>query len=52
MLKRLLKSLVKKWGAKKLLFYVLETCVKATKSKQDDKMLEEVKMFLEAYEDE
>ena len=52
MFKKLIQRMVKKWGAKKLLFYVLETCVKATKSKQDDKMLEEVKMFLEAYEDE
>jgi len=50
MLKRLLKGLVKKWGAKKLLLYVLEACVKATKSKKDDKMLEDVKTFLEAYE--
>ena len=41
--------MVKKWGAKKLLFYVLEQCVKATKSKKDDEMLEDVKLFLEDY---
>ena len=49
MLKKLIQRMVKKWGAKKLLFYVLEQCVKATKSKKDDKMLEDVKLFLEDY---
>jgi len=49
MFKKLIQRMVKKWGAKKLLFYVLEQCVKATRSKKDDKMLEDVKLFLEDY---
>ena len=49
MFKKLIQRMVKKWGAKKLLVYVLELCVKATKSKKDDKMLEDVKLFLEDY---
>ena len=49
MLKRLIQRMVKKWGAKKLLFFVLEQCVKATKSGKDDKMLEEMKTLLADY---
>ena len=49
MLKKIIQRMVKKWGAKKLLFFVLDQCVKVTKSKKDDKMLEDVKMLLEDY---
>ena len=47
---RIIRATVRKIGAKNLLFLVLEQAVKATKSKKDDKMLEEVKLFLEDYD--
>tara|TARA_R100000458_G_C8238183_1_gene217949 strand:+ start:797 stop:955 length:159 start_codon:yes stop_codon:yes gene_type:complete len=46
---RIIRATVRKIGAKKLLFLVLEQAVRATKSKKDDKMLEDVKKFLENY---
>ena len=48
---RIIRATVRKIGARKLLFLVLEQAVKATKSKKDDKMMEDVKMFLEAYDE-
>jgi len=50
MLKRLLQRLVKKHGMKGLLLMVGDHAVKATKSKKDDEIWEEVKMLLETME--
>lgn len=50
MLRKIIQRTVKKIGAKKLLLFVLESAVKSTKSKEDDKLLEDVKVFLEDYD--
>ena len=49
MFKRLLQRLVKKHGMKGLLLLVGDHAVKATKSKEDDKIWEEVKILLETF---
>lgn len=49
MFKRLLQRLVKKHGMKGLLLMVGDHAVKATKSKEDDKIWEEVKVLLETF---
>lgn len=50
MLKRIIQRTVKKIGAKKLLMFVFESAVKSTKNKEDDKLLEDVKLFLDDYD--
>jgi len=49
MLKRLISRLVKKHGMVGLLMMIGDHAVKATKSKKDDEVWEEVKTLLEAY---
>ena len=46
-LKMLITKLAKKIGMKKLLFFVGDIAVKATKSKKDDKIWKKVKKVLE-----
>ena len=48
MLKRIIGKLVKKHGMKGLLIMVGDYAVKATKSKEDDKIWADVKEFLES----
>ena len=50
MFKRIISRAVRRIGAKKLLLAVLESAVKATKTKEDDKLLEDVKMFIDDYD--
>ena len=49
MLKRIIGKLVKKHGMKGLLIMVGDYAVKATRSKEDDKILEEVKALLDTF---
>ena len=49
MLKRMIKRLVKKHGMKGLLVMVGDYAVQATKSKEDDKIWEEVKALLDSF---
>jgi|TARA_B110000438_G_C15449679_1_gene494082 hypothetical protein len=49
MLKILVKKLVKKIGMVNLLLLIGDTAVKATKSKKDDKVWNEVKTMLENF---
>ena len=49
MLKRLISRLVRKHGMIGLLMLIGDHAVKATKSKKDDEVWEEVKTLLEAY---
>ena len=49
MLKSIIKRLVKKHGMKGLLMMVGDYAVKATKSKEDDKIWEEVKALLDSF---
>ena len=49
MLKRIISRLVKKHGMVGLLMMIGDHAVKATKSKKDDGVWEEVKTLLEAY---
>ena len=47
MIKLLIKRLVKKHGMKKLLIFVGDCAVQATKSKKDDKVWAQVKKVLD-----
>lgn len=49
MLKRIIGRLVKKHGMVGLLMMIGDYAVKATKSKKDDEVWEEVKMLLESF---
>jgi hypothetical protein len=49
MLKILVKKLVRKIGMVNLLLLIGDTAVKATKSKKDDKVWNEVKAMLETF---
>ncbi len=49
MLKRLISRLVRKHGMIGLLMLIGDHAVKATKSKKDDEVWEEVKALLETY---
>ena len=49
MLKRMIQRLVKKHGMKGLLVMVGDYAVQATKSKEDDKIWEEVKALLDSF---
>ena len=49
MLKRMIARLVKKHGMVGLLLMIGDYAVKATKSKKDDKIWEEVKVLLESF---
>ena len=49
MLKILVKKLVRKIGMVNLLLLIGDTAVKATKSKKDDKVWNEVKTMLETF---
>ena len=49
MLKRIIGKLVKKHGMKGLLIMVGDYAVKATRSKEDDKIWEEVKALLATF---
>ena len=49
MLKRIIGKLVKKHGMKGLLIMVGDYSVKATRSKEDDKIWEEVKALLDTF---
>jgi hypothetical protein len=48
MLRRIIQRLVKKHGMKGLLLMIGDHAVKATKSKEDDKVWADVKEFLES----
>jgi|TARA_R100001082_G_C4353778_1_gene155823 hypothetical protein len=49
MLKRLIQRMVRKHGMVGLLMMIGDYAVKATKSKEDDKVWEEVKALLETF---
>ena len=49
MLKRMIARLVKKHGMVGLLLMIGDHAVKATKSKKDDEIWEEVKVLLESF---
>lgn len=49
MLKRIIGRLVKKHGMVSLLMMIGDYAVKATKSKKDDEVWEEVKILLESF---
>ena len=47
MLKKIIQRAVKKIGTKKFLFMVLEACARATKNKEDDKLIADIKKLLD-----